>query len=110
VSAVGLYLFLRWVLHPLAVRLPTGVGLFVDAAGALLLVPEYACTTVIRRLINRPAPFAFLYGEIVCAFACVLHGTGLTIADALRKASARIGHTQAVIGGLIGALCLILLS
>lgn len=110
IAATGFYLAFRWLLSPLAQRLPAGVGLFVDAIGALLLVPEYACTTVIRRLNGHPPPFSFLYGEIVSSLACALHTFGLVLSDAIDTASMEVGRAQALIGAIIGALCLVLLA
>ncbi|QNE17008.1 hypothetical protein F1D05_02640 [Kribbella qitaiheensis] len=108
--AVGLYLFLRWILHPLAIRLPASIDLIVDATSALFLTPEYLGTTISRKLVKRPLPLAFLYGEAVCGLACLVHGLGLTLADALRNASAEITHRQALIGGAVGGVCLVILS
>jgi hypothetical protein len=110
VLAVALYLFLRWVLHPLATRLPAGIDLVVDATSALFLTPEYVGTKIVRKLVKRPLPLAFVYGEAVCGLACLVHGLGLAVADGLRNASASITHRQALVGGAVGGVCLVILS
>lgn len=110
VAATGFYLVFRWLLGPLAQRLPAGIGLFVDAVGALLLVPEYACTTVLRRANGHPPPLVFAYGEIVSSLACAFHSCGLVVSDAIDTASMEVGRTQALIGAIVSALCLVLLT
>ncbi|MER6975244.1 hypothetical protein ABT304_29575 [Nocardioides sp. NPDC000445] len=110
IAATGFYLAFRWLLGPLAERLPRAVSLVVDAVGAVLLVPEYACTTVLRKAVGRPLPFLFGYGEIVSSLACTLHTAGLVISDAVAFASHETGRTQALAGAVVGALCLVLLT
>ncbi|MER7559767.1 hypothetical protein ABTZ46_22680 [Nocardioides sp. NPDC126508] len=110
VTAAGFYLAFRWLLGPLAERLPAGVSVLVDAFGAVLLVPEYACTTVLRKAVGRPLPFLFGYGEIVSGLACTLHAIGLVVSDAVDFASQETGHAQALVGAGVSALCLVLLT
>lgn len=110
VAATGFYLAFRWLLGPIAERFPAGVGLVVDAVGAILLVPEYACTTVLRNTVGRPLPFLFGYGEIVSGFACALHTIGLMVSDAIDFASQETGRTQALVGAGFSALLLVLLT
>lgn len=110
VAATTFYLAFRWLLGPLAQRLPDGVALLVDAVGAVLLAPEYACTTVLRKVVGRPFPLLFGYGEIVSGLACTLHQAGLVVSDAVDFASQEVGRTQALVGAVVGALCLVLLT
>ena len=110
IAATGFYLAFRWLLSPLAQRLPASVGLIVDAVGALLLIPEYACTTILRRANGHPPPLAFTYGEIVSGLACALHSFGLVVSDAIDTASTEVGHTQALIGAIVSTLCLVLMT
>ncbi|WP_406023525.1 hypothetical protein OH802_27410 [Nocardioides sp. NBC_00850] len=110
IAATGFYLAYRWLLSPLAQRLPAAVGLIVDAVGALLLIPEYACTTVLRRANGHPPPLVFAYGEIVSSLACAFHSCGLVVSDAIDTASMEVGRTQALIGAIVSALCLVLLT
>lgn len=110
VAATGFYLVFRWLLRPLAERLPKSVGLIADVVGALLLIPEYACTIVLRRTNGHPPPLAFLYGEIVSSLACALHTSGLVVSDAVDSASIEVGRMQALIGAVVSALSLVLLT
>ncbi|WP_328529679.1 hypothetical protein OG984_00245 [Nocardioides sp. NBC_00368] len=110
VAATGFYLAFRWLLGPLAERFPAGVSLVVDAVGAILLVPEYACTTVLRKAVGRPLPFLFGYGEIISGLACTLYALGLVVSDAVDFASQETGRTQALVGAGFSAMCLVLLT
>ena len=110
VAATAFYLAFRWLLGPLAERFPAGVSLVVDSVGAILLVPEYASTTVLRKAVGRPLPFLFGYGEIVSGLACTLHAIGLVVSDAIDFASQETGRTQALVGAGFSALCLVLLT
>lgn len=110
VSATGFYVAFRWLLSPLAERLPNGVGLFIDTVGVVLLLPEYACTTILRRFNGHPPQFAFLYGEVVSSVACTLHEFGLVVTEAMHVASIEVEHKQALIGAVIGAVCVVILA
>jgi hypothetical protein len=107
--AGAFYVVLRWILQPLLLQLTAGVDLVIDLVGALLLMPEFVCTCLLRRVIRRPAPFAFVYGDAVGGAACMVRGMIHPVVTALQAASLKVGHRESVIGAVLGALAVVLL-
>jgi hypothetical protein len=91
------YVVARWVAVPVLERLPAGVGYVVEVVAVLLLLPEYALTTVWRRIYGRPLPLAHTYGEVVCAAAGAVYKVIHLVILVLHKVATRVGHRGALV-------------
>lgn len=100
------YVLLRWMAAPLLTHVETGVEYALNIVVIGLLFPEYCWTRAQRRVFGHAAPFAYTYGDAVCALASAGHRCAGTMLAALREAVGRLGHRGALSGGLLatGAL------
>ncbi|MFE2265452.1 hypothetical protein [Streptomyces griseosporeus] len=101
------YVLLRWAAVPLLAQLETGMEYAVNVMVVGLLLPEYCWTRAQRRVSGHAAPFAYTYGDAVCAVASAGHRCVGTVLWALREAASRLGHRGALGGGLLGTAVLL---
>lgn len=103
IVGVACYVLLRWATVPLLTHLETALDYAVNVIVIGLLLPEYCWTRVQRRVSGHAAPFAYTYGDVVCAVASGGSRCVGTVLSALREAATRLGHRGALWGGLLGA-------
>ncbi|MFF8830769.1 hypothetical protein [Streptomyces sp. NPDC015131] len=103
VAGVACYVLLRWAAVPLLAHLETGVEYALNVLVIGFLLPEYCWTRAQRRVSGHAAPFAYTYGDAVCAVASAGHRCTGTVLSALREATGRLGHQGSLCGGLLGA-------
>ncbi|WP_447038111.1 hypothetical protein [Streptomyces sp. DSM 118878] len=106
-TGVICYVLLRWAAAPLLSHLETGMEYAVNIVVVGLLLPEYCWTRAQRRVTGHAAPFAYTYGDAVCAVASGGHRCVGTVLSALREAASRLGHRGSLYGGLLAAVALL---
>ncbi|MFF4219613.1 hypothetical protein [Streptomyces nondiastaticus] len=102
------YVLLRWLATPLLNHVETGFEYALNLIVIGLLFPEYCWTRAQRRVSGHAAPFAYTYGDAVCALASATHQCANTVLSALREALSRIGNRGALCGGGLSAAGLLL--
>ncbi|WP_445401958.1 hypothetical protein ACSMX9_10940 [Streptomyces sp. LE64] len=107
VAGIAGYVLLRWAAVPLLNHALTGLECLVNVLVAGVLLPEYYWTRAQRRLSGQAAPFAYAYGDAVCAVASAGQRCAGTVLGALREAAGRLGHRGSLCGGLLLAAVLV---
>lgn len=102
------YVLLRWLATPLLTHVETGVEYALNLVVMGLLFPEYCWTRAQRRVSGHVAPFAYTYGDAVCALASAGHQCANTVLSALREALGRLGHRGALWGSGLSTGALLL--
>lgn len=97
------YVMLRWLATPLLTYVGTGVEYALNVAVIGLLFPEYCWTKAQRRISGHAAPFAYTYGDAVCALASAGQQCTNTVLSVLREALSRLDHRGALWGSGLGA-------
>ncbi|MFG2288114.1 hypothetical protein ACGFOU_18875 [Streptomyces sp. NPDC048595] len=101
--ATLLYVILRWAAVSLAAHLARAAGHAVDLVAAGLLLPEYVCTSVMRRSSGRAAPFAHVYGDAVCGAALAAHACVEVAASTVRAVFGHLPHIAVVVVSVLTA-------
>ncbi|GGW61669.1 hypothetical protein [Streptomyces xantholiticus] len=102
------YVFLRWATAPLLAHLGVGVEYALNVVVVGLLMPEYWFTRVQRRISGHAAPFAYTYGDAVCALAGGGHRCAGAVLSALYEGAARLGHRGSLGVGTVAAAVVVL--
>ncbi|MEU6488172.1 hypothetical protein [Streptomyces sp. NPDC046887] len=101
------YALLRWAAGTLLGHLETGIVYAVNVVVLGLLLPEFFWTKAQRRISGHAAPFAYSYGDAVCALATAGQRFSGTVLTAAREAVGRLGHRGALVCGVLGAAVLL---
>ncbi|MFD4755980.1 MULTISPECIES: hypothetical protein [unclassified Streptomyces] len=102
-AAVACYVILRWAVAALLVRLGSGIECAVNVVALVLLFPEHWWSRAQRRITGRPAPFAYAYGDAVCAVANAGHEVAGIVLSALHAGAMRLTHRSSCWGAALAA-------